>query len=148
VIFGRKAWDAITAMLDKRAADIQGELDEASRLRREAEEMLRDASAQRDQALKDAQAMLEHAKSEAAQVAETARAEAQAAAERRKRMAMDRISAAEKAAISDVRLAAADIAARAAEQVIAQGFGPDADAALIDRSIQGLPAALSGRRAA
>src|SRR3954452_10256277 len=93
VIFGRKAWAAITAMLDKRAADIQGELDEASRLRREAELMLRDASAQREQALKDAQAMLEQARTEATRVAEAARAEAQAAAARRERMAMDRISA-------------------------------------------------------
>ncbi|MBV8912421.1 MAG: F0F1 ATP synthase subunit B [Acetobacteraceae bacterium] len=148
VIFGRKAWAAITSMLDKRARDIQDELDEASRLRREAELMLREASAQREQAAKDAHSMLEHARAEAAQVAETARAEAAAAASRRERMAMDRISAAEKAAVTEVRLAAADIAARAAEEVIAQGFGPDADAGLIDRAIQGLPSALGGRRAA
>jgi len=148
LIFGRKAWAAITSMLDKRARDIQAELDEASRLRREAEVMLRDATAQREQALKDAQSMLEHARAEAALVAETARTDAAAAATRRERMAMDRISAAEKAAVTDVRHAAADLAARAAEQVIAQGFGPDADAGLIDRSIQGLPSALGGRRAA
>jgi F-type H+-transporting ATPase subunit b len=148
IIFGRKAWTAITSMLDKRATDIQAELDEASRLRREAEQMLQEASAQREQALKDAHSMLEHARTEAAQLAETARADAEAAAKRREQMAMDRIGAAEKAAVADVRLAAADIAARAAEQVIAQGFGPDADAGLIDRAIQGLPSALGGRRAA
>ena len=39
-------------------------------------------------------------------------------------MAMDRISAAEKAAVSDVRLAAADIAARAAQDVIAARYPP------------------------
>ncbi|HYZ62185.1 MAG TPA: F0F1 ATP synthase subunit B [Acetobacteraceae bacterium] len=148
VIFGRKAWAAITAMLDKRAVQIQAELDEASRLRREAEAMLQQANAQREQALKDAQAMLEHARAEAAQVAEAAREEAAAAAERRERMAMDRIGAAEKAAVTEVRLAAADIAARAAEQVIAHGFGAEADAGLVDRAIQGLPSALAGRRAA
>src|SRR3954453_18431179 len=114
VIFGRRAWTAITSMLDKRAKDIQAELDEASRLRREAEIMLRDANTQREQALKDAQAMLERARAEAAQVAESARAEAASSAKRREKMAMDRISAAEKAAVTDVRVAAADIAARAA----------------------------------
>ncbi len=62
VIFGRKIWAALTAMLDKRAADIRAELDEAARLRAEAEQMLKEASAQREQALKDAQAMLEHAR--------------------------------------------------------------------------------------
>ncbi len=147
-LFARKGWAAVTAMLDKRGADIQAELDEAARLRREAEAMLRDASAQREAALRDAHAMLEHAKAEAAQVAESARAEAAASASRRERMALDRISAAEKAAVTDVRLAAADVASRAAEHVLAQGFGQDADAALVDRAIQGLPSALSGRRAA
>ena len=148
VIFGRRAWTAITSMLDKRAKEIQAELDEASRLRREAEIMLRDANTQREQALKDAQAMLEHARAEAVQVAEAARAEAAASAKRREQMAMDRISAAEKAAVTDVRVAAAEIATRAAERVIAQGFGAEADSALVDHAIQTLPAALSGRRAA
>ena len=147
-IFGRKLWGAVVGMLDKRAADIRAELDEASRLRSEAEAMLQDAKVQREQALKDAQAMLQHARTEAAQVAEAARAEAAEAAKRRQRMAMDRIGAAEKAAVAEVRQAAAEIAARAAEQVIAEGFGPEADAPLVDRAIQGLPSALSGRRAA
>ena len=148
LIFGRKLWAAVAGMLDKRATNIRAELDEAARLRTEAEAMLRDATAQREQALRDAQAMLEHAKAEAVQVGETARADAAEAAKRRERMAMDRIGAAEKAAVSEVRQAAADIAARAAEQVIAQGFGAEQDAALVDRAIQRLPSALSGRRAA
>ena len=98
-------------------------------------------TAQREAALRDAQAMLEHAKAEAAQVAESARAEAAAAASRRERMALDRIGAAEKAAVTDVRLAAADIASRAAEQVHRAGLRRRTqDAALIDRAIQGLPA--------
>lgn len=148
LIFGKRVVQVVIGMLDKRAADIRAELEEASRLRREAEAMLKDATAQREAALRDAQAMLEHAKAEAAQVAETARADAQAAATRRERTAHERIGAAEKAAVSDVRLAAADIAARAAERVIARNFDADADLPLIDRAIQGLPAALSGRRAA
>jgi len=148
LIFGKKAVQAVTGMLDKRARDIQAELDEASRLRREAEAMLKDATAQRETALREAQDMIERAKTEAALVAEQAHADAAAAATRRERMAHDRIGAAEKAALTDVRLAAADLAARAAEQVIARDFGADADAGLIDRAIQGLPSALSGRRAA
>ena len=147
-IFGRRLWAAITGMLDNRAAGIRASLDEATRLRTEAEAMLRDAQAQREQAAKDAQAMLDNARTEASNVAEAARKEATDAAKRRERMAMDRIGAAEKAAVSEVRQAAADIAARAAEQVIAGGFGPEQDAPLIDRAIQGLPAALSARRAA
>ena len=148
VIFGRMIWRVLTGILDKRAETIRGELNEAARLRREAEALLADAKIQRDAALRDAEAMLAHARVEAALVSSAAHQEAAAAGERRERMAMDRIAAAEKAAVADVRIAAADIAARAAEQVILQGFGADADSHLIDHAIQGLPAALAGRRAA
>ena len=118
LIFGGKAWNAITKMLDSRAAGIRRELDEASRLRREAEAMLADATTKREAALREAQEMLERARAEAGRVAEAARAEAAASAARREKLAMDRIASAEKAAVSEVRLAAADLAARAAEQVI------------------------------
>ncbi|MDT7951525.1 MAG: F0F1 ATP synthase subunit B [Acetobacteraceae bacterium] len=147
-IFGRKIWAAITGLLDSRAAKIRAELDEASRLRTEAEAMLRDAQSQREQASKDVQAMLDNARIEAANVAEAARKEAADAAKRRERMAMDRIGAAEKAAIGEVRQAAADIAARAAEQVIRDGFDAEQDSEIINRAISGLPAALASRRAA
>ena len=43
VLFGRKLWGALAAMLDDRAAKVRAELDEAARLRSEAEAMLRDA---------------------------------------------------------------------------------------------------------
>lgn len=148
LLVGKKLWAVVTGLLDKRAAAVRTALDEAARLRTDAEAMLRDATAQREQAVKDSQAMLEHARAEAAQLGETARAEAAAAAKRRERMAMDRIAAAEKAAVDDVRHAAADIATTAARRVISDNFGADQDAALIDRAIQTLPSALAGRRAA
>ena len=148
LIFGRKFWVTLTGLLDKRAIGIRNELDEASRLRKEAEALLAEASARRQAALRDAETMLANARQEAVRVGEAARTEAAAAAARRERMAMDRISAAEKAAVTDVRLAAADIAARAAGHVIAQEFGAEADAPLIDHAIRNLPAALLGRRAA
>lgn len=148
VIFGRKLWGVLTAILDKRAETIRSELDEAARLRREAEAMLADAKAQRVAARRDAEAMIARAHEEAARVAEVARADAFAAATRRERTAMDRIAAAEKAAVTDVQLAAATIAARAAGDVIEHTFDATADAPLIDRAISGLSVALSDRRAA
>jgi len=47
VLFGKKLWSALAAMLDDRAAKVRTELDEAARLRREAEAMLRDAEKRR-----------------------------------------------------------------------------------------------------
>lgn len=148
VLFGKMLWVAIRDILDRRAALVRAELDEAERLRREAEAILADAKQRREAAIADAQRLLEGAKHEAERLTAAAAAEAEAAAKRREQMALDRIAAAEKAAVDQVRLTAAQIATAASERVIRDGLTPAADAALIDRAISGLPAALSGRRAA
>lgn len=147
-IFGRKLWGALAAILDGRAAEVRTQLEEAARLRAEAEAMLKDAQARREAALQEAQAMLDRAREEAAQAGERARAETEASSRRRERMAHERIQAAETAAVADVRRAAAEVATQAATQILRGDVGGDVDAALVDRSIAGLPAALAGRRAA
>lgn len=147
LLFGARLWRELTAILDGRANAIRAELDEAARLRREAESMLRTATAERDAAAAEATALLAGAHAEAARVTAQAQAEAQAAGARRERMAMDRISAAEKAAVAEVRAAAIDVATRAAQQVIARDLTPEADAALVDRAIAGLPQAMAKRAA-
>lgn len=148
VLFGRKLWAALAGMLDNRATKVRAELEEAARLRREAEAMLKEAEQRRAEALADAKALIEGAQAEAARVAAAAAAEAEASAKRREQMALDRIAAAEKAAVDEVRLTAADVATAAARQVIAEGLSPDADAHLIDHAITQLPSALAQRRAA
>ncbi len=148
VLFGRKIWAALAGMLDQRAAAIRAELDEAKRLRQEAEAMLKDAAARRQAALADAQRLLEGAKAEAERVTKAAAAEAEASSRRREQMALDRIAAAEKAAVDEVRMTAADIATRAAAAVIGTTLTPTASTALVDQAIAGLAPALAGRRAA
>jgi F-type H+-transporting ATPase subunit b len=148
ILFGKTIWRALADMLDARAANVKAEIEEASRLRREAEAMLRDAEKQRTDALAEAKALIQSARHEAERLSVAAAAEAEASAKRREKMAIERIAAAEKAAIDDVRLAAADIATTAARQVISEGLSADADAVLIDQAIFQLPAALGARRAA
>ena len=148
VIFGRKLWQALATLLDARTEAVRAGLDEAARLRREAEAMLRDAEARRVAAIEDARRLVEGAKVQAAQAAATAAAEAEAASRRREQMAMDRIAAAEKAALDEVRLTAADVAATAARRVLTEHLSPEADGALIDHAIGQLPSALAARRAA
>jgi F-type H+-transporting ATPase subunit b len=148
VIFGRRIWKALVDMLDKRTAAVQRELGEARRLRQEAEAMLADASRRREAALAEAKVMLERAHAEAERLSVATAAEAEAAARRREKMAMDRIAAAEKAAVDEVRFAAAEIATVAAERVIRENLTPDADAHLVDHAIGSLAGALAPRRAA
>ena len=148
VLFGRRLWTPLVGLLDKHADAVRAELAEAQRLRKEAEAMLEDARTRRDAALVEAQTLLDRAKDEAARVAREAAKEAEAATHRRERMAMDRIAAAEKAAVDDVRTLAAEIATAAAEQAIREGLNDAADGRLIDNAIGALPAALAARRAA
>lgn len=148
VLFGRRLWAALAGLLDKRTEQVRAELAEAQRLRQEAEAMLADARRQRETAMAEARTLLARAGEEAARLAREAAADAAAAAQRRERMAMDRIAAAEKAAVDEVRTLAADIAATAAEQALREGLTAEADAGLIDHAIGLLPAALAPRRAA
>lgn len=148
VLFGRRLWRPLAALLDNRAAMVRLELDEAARLRREAEAMLAEARQEREAALADAKSMVEHARAESLRIAEAARREADATAVRRERMAHDRIGAAERAALTEIRDLAADIATEAARAVVAEALTADADAALIDRAIAALPGAFATRVAA
>ena len=141
-LFGSRLWAAIAGMLDRRADSVRAELAEAQRLRQEAESMLANAQRERDQALAEAKDILARSQAEAARLAEATSAEAEAAASRRERMAMDRIAAAEKAAVSEVQQAAAEVAIKAAERVIAQGLGEQAENDIIDKAIASLPRAL------
>jgi len=144
-VLGRKLWGAATKVLDMRAETIRAELDEAAKLRAEAETMLADASARREIALKEAAELLASARAEAAHMAEEARAEAAASAKRREKMATDRIGAAERAALLEVRNLAATIAGNAAEAIIREGLPQPVAAGLVKNAIDALPAALAAR---
>ena len=58
---------------------------------------------------------------------------------RRTRMAEDKIAAEERAAVKQLRSAAADSAARAAARLIGERDDPATDAKLVDRTIAELP---------
>jgi F-type H+-transporting ATPase subunit b len=136
------AWGKVAAMLDGRGQRIAAELAEAARLRQEAEDMLRQAEAERQAALAEAAALIERAKAEAERVAANAAADALAQAARREKMAMDRIGAAEASAVAEVRSAAAEVATMAARNLIAETFSAEDDAAMIDQAVTELPKAL------
>jgi F-type H+-transporting ATPase subunit b len=83
VLFGKKIWGALAEMLDARATKVRSELEEASRLRKEAEAMLKSAQTSRDEALTDAKKLIAGAQAEAARLTAATAAEAEASAKRR-----------------------------------------------------------------
>ncbi|MFZ5747562.1 MAG: F0F1 ATP synthase subunit B [Pseudomonadota bacterium] len=128
----------IGGMLDKQIAAIRGRLDDAKALRAEAE-ALRDEYARKIAAVEqESAAIVAHAEEEAKAVVAKAEQDAADLVLRRARMAEDKIAAAERAALADVRSKAADAAARAAGTLLAAKVDAEADRALIDKTISGL----------
>lgn len=132
----------IGGMLDKRAADIAAELDEARRLREEAQQLLASYQRKQREAMKEAEDIITQAKAEAEQLAKETRANMEAQVDRRTKLAEDKIAQAETQAINDVRATAADVAVGAARRVIAGKVDAGADAKLIEKSISDLASKL------
>jgi len=108
----------ITSGLDKRADDIKDELEEARRLREEAQALLSDYQRKRHEAEEEAAAIVAEANAEAERLtAETDRA-LEEMISRRSKAAEDKIAQAETQAIAEVRSKAADIAVQAAEGIL------------------------------
>jgi F-type H+-transporting ATPase subunit b len=122
--------------LDKRAEKIRAELDEARRLREEAQALLREYERKRGEAEAEAQAIIAQAKREAGALAEEARARIGDYVARRTKAVESRIAQAEQQAVAEVRSRAIDVAAAAAGSILAEEAKGRKGEDLIDRSIE------------
>ncbi len=135
VALWKKVPGMIAGGLDNGIADIRKQLDEAKALRAEAEALRQEYATKIANAEKDAAAMIEHARHEADAIVAKAEADTTAMIARREKMAEDKIAAAERGAIADLRTRAAQAAAVAARGLIAKNHGAAADKALVDQAI-------------
>lgn len=134
----KKVPGAIAGGLDNKIAAIKRQLDEAKTLRAEAEALRDEYRRKIAGAEKDAEAMLANAQREADAILAKAEDDSKAMVERRKRMAEDKIAAAEREAVEDVRARAASAAAAAARKLIAEKHDAEADRKLADELIAGI----------
>lgn len=139
VLFGRKIVGAITTKLDERTDLIRTELDEAVRLREEAQSLLAQYQRQQREAQQEADTIVAHAKEEAGRIAETAKTRLAEQLQRREELAKQRIAQAEAAILKEMNDLTVDIAIDAAAQVIEKGLDEERSAALVDGAIQDLP---------
>jgi len=136
--FGAKVHRKVAGGLDGRIAAIRNQLDEAKKLRAEAE-ALRDEYARRIAgAEQDAANMLANARREADALLAQAESDTTDLIARRERMAEDRIAAAERAAVDELRERAARAATMASRELIAQRHDAGADRQLVDEAIAAL----------
>jgi F-type H+-transporting ATPase subunit b len=128
----------LAAALDRRAEAIAKELEQASQIRKEAERVLLEYRQKATEAKSEAEHILRETKEEAARYAAEARVQLQAQMERRAKMAEQQIAQAEARAVAEIREAAANAAAAAAEKLIAAHLDDTKSRALIDSSIKDL----------
>jgi len=108
----------MTKALDDRAKRVQDELNEAQRLKEEAQKLLAEYQAKQRQADNEAAAIVAGAKAEAERFAAEAKAKMEEFVARRSKMAETKIAQAEAQAVADVRAAAAEAAVSAAEKIL------------------------------
>jgi F-type H+-transporting ATPase subunit b len=142
VVVWAKAPGMIAAKLDEQSAKIQGDLDEAARLRAEAEAMLVNIRAERDEAERQAEAMLAAAEADAQRLAADAKLKLEETLKRRVEIAERKIAQAEAQASADVKAAAVDLAAQAAEIVLSARLSGLKSDPLVDTAIGQMAAKL------
>ena len=133
----------VAAQLDAKGAKIQSELDEAARLRAEAEALLAQIRTEKAEAEAQAADMLAAAEADARLMEVEAKAKLEETLARRQALAERRIAQAEAQATAEVKMAAADLAARAAEQILAARLAGQQADPLLDAAIAQIGARLN-----
>lgn len=129
---------ALGAALDGRAAKIKARLDEAAKLREDAQEMLATYQRKQRDAMKEAEEIIAHAKAEAERLSKQAAKDLEEGLKRRETQALERIAQAEAQALKEVQNIAVDVAIAAARDVLSQSISDAQKASLADAAIQDL----------
>ena len=131
------------AALDTRSSRIKAELDDARRLRDEAEGLLAEYRRKREEAEREAEAIISGARAEAERVAAEAKARMEEFVARRSQVAENKIAQAETQAVAEVRAAAAEAAVAAAEKILTQSAKGDVADRLLADGIRDVKAKLN-----
>ncbi len=132
---GPKIWRGLAGFLDQRSMKIKADLDEAQKLKDEAQALLSEYQRKQRDALKEAEDIITSAKAQAQREIEDAKANLAASMTRREAAALEKIAQAEAQALAEVRREAVDVATAATTRLIAKVLDDSKASALIDQSI-------------
>ena len=133
----------LASALDARIDKIKNELAEASRLRAEAQALMRSFAAKTAEAEAQALAIVAQAKAEAEAMSKEAEQRIEEYVARRTKQAEDKIAQAEAQAAADVRAAAVDAAISASEKVLKSSASGPNGAAFIEQGIANVKALMN-----
>ncbi len=138
VVLRKKVPALVTKSLDERADAIRKELDDARRLREEAQELLASYERRQREAEKEAEDIITQAKHEAELFARDARERLQEMLKRRAEAATRKIAQAETRAAADVRAHAAALASATTKIALEESLTKTAQSKLVNESIEEL----------
>jgi F-type H+-transporting ATPase subunit b len=129
--------------LDQRRIRVQAELDEARRLKEEAQNLVAEYRRKQGAADSEAEALIANARAEAERYAAESKVKMDEFVVRRTKMAEAKIAQAEAQALADVRAAAADAAVSAATDILTQGAKGKIADNLLEQGIRDVKAKLN-----
>jgi F-type H+-transporting ATPase subunit b len=129
--------------LDDRADRIRNELEEARRLREEAQQLLAEYQRKRKEAEKEAADIVAAARREAEMLSQEAQQRTEEYVARRAALAENKIARAEQDAVNEVRARAVDIAVEAAARLLAQRVDTKVSADLFKSALKDVRAKLN-----
>jgi F-type H+-transporting ATPase subunit b len=135
IVWKMGGFKSLLAGLDDRGRQVRAELDEAKRLREEAQRVLADYKRRQSEAEQEAEALVSGAREEAERIADEAHRRLADFVTRRTAAAEAKIAQAEAQAQQQVRSAAADAAVRISETVLREEMQAGAGQDLISRSL-------------
>lgn len=136
VVFYFKVPTLIGKSLDQRSNRIRDELEDARKLREEAQQLLAEFQRKRKEAEKDAVDIVNAAKHEAELLLADAKQKTEDYVARRTALAEQKIGQAERDAVNEVRANAVDIAVEASRTLLANKVDAKMDANLFKTSLQ------------
>ena len=142
VLFYFKVPSLVGGMLDKRADTIKNELEEARKLREEAQSIFASYERRQKEVEEQAARIIETARKEAEAEAEKARAALDVAVARRLAAAEEQIASAQASAEREVRDRAVTVAVAAAKSVLSSQMTAKAANGLIDGAVKDVEAKL------
>ena len=131
--------------LDGRASAIRTEIDEARRLRDEAQALLAEQQRRQAQAKTQADQIVAEARAEVRRAAEEAKTDLAASIDRRRKQAEEKIARAQEQAEADIRAYAGSVSIGAARRLIASQMDEGRSSRLVDNAIADLPKQLRNR---
>ena len=134
--FGRKP---ALSWVDGEIIKIRDELEQAQKLRVEAEAVLETYKKKQAEAMAEADAIVKHAQAEATRMQAQAQEDLKAALARHEQQAAERIRLSETEAAASVRAAAVELAMDLAKKALAGQIDGAAAATLVDKAIADLP---------